>query len=496
MKSPKVLFVDPHWRKYNSLQVPFMGILFLSKVAKNMSCEVVGLLDFYTKSPENYNEFLNYEQDFANEVVTTSEREKCDLICVTVTAGVHHRILQIIDLVTSQLPDTTLALGGAAITLSKISDKFQHTYIKYAKDDLKIANPKIIEISGEGEQPLKDILTVIKTGQGDFANIPGVSGVANGEIFSNESQRPNAEILIPDYSLFDHSKYYSAMPTASRGCTGGCTFCDERRLFSGLRNSDLQRVIQELSIIKSLGVKCVKFTDSTLTPNQDRLIHLSKLIIQNKIGIKWIAFGRVAELLKISNNTLNLMRDAGCVGIHVGFETCDSLILRKVNKGYNSPDAIDVVKKIKQAGISVIGSFQLGLGVKNKQDLEIGINGILELDISLYNIHTPFPPVYQLSNPEKFGINQNITHWMNDVSIPGELWNGYIDWHKNKYGFEPSHGRHSASTQFLATGKVLSLRLPYETNGITNEDYSHYISKAMDGREQTEANFMKTNGWI
>ena len=78
-----------------------------------------------------------------------------------------------------------------------------------------------------------------------------------------------------------------------------------------------------------------------------------------KIGLPWSAMCR-ADTIKME--TWKLMKDSGCFGVKLGFESGNQFVVDKiVNKHLNLDYAADVVHHLKEIGMSVHGTFTYGL---------------------------------------------------------------------------------------------------------------------------------------
>lgn len=181
--------------------------------------------------------------------------------------------------------------------------------------------------------------------------------------FADMSQVPPARHdLLPD-------KYFFGSIQASRGCPVGCSFCSVT-VFNGakLRSRPVEQVVAEL---KSVPEKFVLITDDNLIGTSKKQIAYAKdlfrAMIAAKHGKKWmgqvtINFGDDLELLQLA-------RDAGCFGVLIGFESPTNEGLAEVRKTFNTKKNRDLrasVKRIKQHGIQIAGSFALGLDVDHQ----------------------------------------------------------------------------------------------------------------------------------
>nr|MBC8499113.1 hypothetical protein [Candidatus Atribacteria bacterium] len=149
-----------------------------------------------------------------------------------------------------------------------------------------------------------DIINYIEN---DFNNINSIICRKNGAIFNNniKSLYSNAfYIPIPRHDLFEFRKY--RLPTCkrlpftvtitSKGCPFSCRFCTAGAV--GHRLRDLSNIIEEMLLIKNLGVNELLFLDPSLTANKGHILELCKRIIEENIDIIWSCNANVISVLE------------------------------------------------------------------------------------------------------------------------------------------------------------------------------------------------------
>ena len=167
-------------------------------------------------------------------------------------------------------------------------------------------------IRGEGETPLYELITQLKTGnRKEIDNIPGVSfRKSAGFHISDISIEDNID-LIPDRSLINSADYrigrrpYTFFLT-SRGCPFQCAFCGKPPV--PYRKRTQTSIEEEIRQCVELGIEAVDFEDDML--NLDIPFFNSILESFKDTGIVLSAMnGLYAETL--NKETLDNMYDAG-----------------------------------------------------------------------------------------------------------------------------------------------------------------------------------------
>jgi radical SAM superfamily enzyme YgiQ (UPF0313 family) len=155
----------------------------------------------------------------------------------------------------------------------------------------------------------------------------------------------------------------------TRGCPLSCHFCSVTA-FNGrhYRHRPVSRVIDEYRTIREKLVLIVD--DNLIGTRMDHIARSKELfraMIESGIRKKWIAqvtmnFGDDEELLSLASK-------AGCIGVFIGFESISTEGLKEIHKPFNIRKLKDIkagIKRIHRHGISVVGSFILGLDIDKK----------------------------------------------------------------------------------------------------------------------------------
>lgn len=87
------------------------------------------------------------------------------------------------------------------------------------------------------------------------------------------------------------------------------------------------------------------------------------------------------------------MKEAGCVGMRIGFESGNDEILRKVRKNTTLEQARKAMKIIKKYDMKTFGFFMIGLSEDTEKTINQTIDFAIELEptFASFAITTPFP---------------------------------------------------------------------------------------------------------
>ena len=177
----------------------------------------------------------------------------------------------------------------------------------------------------------------------------------------------------------------------SRGCPAGCTYCIKHVSYQyATRLRSPRLIMDELWYLKKLGINNIHMYADLFTVNRDQVVELCKLMIDEKIGIKWTSNSRVDF---VDEEMLQLMGRAGCRLISWGIESGNEQILKHARKGAYPDKAERALRWAKKAGIMNWGYFIIGLPGETEETIRQTIDFAkkLPLDIALFHVAAPYP---------------------------------------------------------------------------------------------------------
>jgi anaerobic magnesium-protoporphyrin IX monomethyl ester cyclase len=232
----------------------------------------------------------------------------------------------------------------------------------------------------------------------------GIRGIAwrEGENIHVNNPRPFFpnlnDLPMPMHELLPLQKY--RMPlikgpftfiVTSRGCPAGCTYCIKHvsyQFSARLRSPKL--LVEEMWQLKKQGIHNIHMYADLFTINRDQVMELCKLMVDEKINIKWTCNSRVDY---VDEEMLNWMAKAGCRLISWGIESGNEAILKHARKGANPAKAKNALTWAKKAGIMNWGYFIIGLPGETEETIRqtIDFAKTLPLDIALFHVAAPYP---------------------------------------------------------------------------------------------------------
>ncbi len=215
---------------------------------------------------------------------------------------------------------------------------------------------------------------------------------------------------------------------SSMGCPFTCSFCAVVPIYNarwkGKSASLIYRDIKYL--IDEHGADAVEFHDNNFFVSEKRTVEFAKLI-KNE-NIRWWGEGRIDTIDKYSDESLKIMRDAGCTMIFFGAETSNDDLLKKMDKGgtQTTEQMKRFAARMKNVGIIPEYSFVLGFPAETPEkvmeqiDRDIAyikeiktINPDTEIIIYVYSpVATEGSEMYEMVKKSGFNFPQKLEDWL------------------------------------------------------------------------------------
>lgn len=221
---------------------------------------------------------------------------------------------------------------------------------------------------------------------------------------------------------------HTASYHSSMGCPFTCSFCAVVPIYNARwKGKSAQLIYKDIKyLIDTHGADAVEFHDNNFFVSEKRTVEFSKLIKDEKIS--WWGEGRIDTIDKYSDESLAIMRDAGCRMIFFGAETSNDDLLKKMDKGGTQTTAQMKVfaARMKKFGIIPEYSFVLGFPAETPEkvmqqiDQDIAyikeiksINPSTEIIIYVYSpVATEGSEMYEVVKKSGFQFPEKLEDWL------------------------------------------------------------------------------------
>ncbi len=293
--------------------------------------------------------------------------------CLSVYAdlfGTHHPLTNILDHLMRK--NEYIVIAGGATAANEIQDYVGRRFCHFL-------------IEGEGEDRINYVFDALfrenKTRQG----FNGIYFSLDGEVIQTTGETRSVDlkgdlidtykdIPVEDYRMVGCLNPFSRMRgqdtiygvfQLNRGCRANCRFCGVRSFMGkGIRTRPVEDVIGEMYYLaEERGVRHFEMLDDDFLADADAASALLREMacLRQKYKITWSASNGLMAI-GITKELLDLMRDSGCRGFRIGFESGDIDMLRRIRKP-GTPELFQRVCEILQdyPEFFVGGNFIIGL---------------------------------------------------------------------------------------------------------------------------------------
>jgi radical SAM superfamily enzyme YgiQ (UPF0313 family) len=286
----------------------------------------------------------------------TERSASFDIIAFTISSSFVSLDLEInIQTLKDLHPSKMIILGGHHATL------FSQEWLNKGADFI---------VRGEGELTFPSLVTAINN-NGSYATVLGISYKDEDGTCIENIDRPLIENLddipIPRFDLLDLDKYqFFTNPDAqcgtietSRGCWHKCNYCFVPPYWKNThRYKSAKRVLEEISILKKMGVITVFFVDDDFGSNAKREKEIFQGIIDADYDIKWVSFMR-ADYIYNQPDLVDLAARSGCIIFMTGYESIKNDALQAYDKGLSltAEKFSSIYKTLKRSNIFLLSFF-------------------------------------------------------------------------------------------------------------------------------------------
>jgi hopanoid biosynthesis associated radical SAM protein HpnJ len=214
-----------------------------------------------------------------------------------------------------------------------------------------------------------------------LASIDGISFRHHGEVFHNQDREiledmDRLPFVTPVYKrdlrAEDYYIGYLLHPYLSlytgRGCRSRCTFCLWPQTVGGhrYRTRSVGHVLAEAALVQELfpQVKELFFDDDTFTDDRDRAMEIARGL--GRLGLTWSCNAKA----NVPREMLKVLKDNGLRLLLVGYESGNQQILINIKKGLRVERAKRFAADCRELGITVHGTFILGLPGETEQTIQ------------------------------------------------------------------------------------------------------------------------------
>ncbi len=238
-----------------------------------------------------------------------------------------------------------------------------------------------IGVVGEGEVTFGDVVELyLETRDLDarhLSRVPGVVYWDSGQLQYSETRKrvPDLDSLAhPDRSMMNSATKLNAL--LSRGCPFRCVFCFSTQRWGKIRYFSPGYVCEEIErILRVTDRGMVKFWDDLFATSFSRLQAIHTALEASKL-LGQFQFTCNARSNLLTEDTVRLLKEMGCVSVGMGLESGNEEILQYLKgKNISISDHESAIGLLKRHGIEVAGSFIIGSPMPHNLRPILGFQG-------------------------------------------------------------------------------------------------------------------------
>lgn len=321
-------------------------------------------------------------------------------------------IVEIVSFIRKHNTDVKIIIGGPYVAnqAKMLSRDDQNALYDYLGGDLYV-------IGREGERTLAQVLAAIDGGD-PLTGVPNLA-IRDGDdfTFTREDVESNPlEDNMVDYSLFPDDAFNEFVTTrTAKSCPFSCAFCGFPQRAGKYTYLDVEHVEHELDRLRRIpSVSTITFIDDTFNVPKVRFREILRMMIDKGYGFRWNSFYRSDHG---DDETIRLMKEAGCEGVFLGVESGSDAMLKRMNKTARRKDYRQALAMFNEVGISTYASLIVGFPGETEETVAETISLIEEGQPDFYRAQLwycdPVTPIFQ--KKEEYGIRGEAFNWQHDT---------------------------------------------------------------------------------
>ena len=255
-------------------------------------------------------------------------------------------------------------------------------------------------IKSEGEKTIVELLNAIEN-EKEFNSIQGIVYRKDGRIVENPPRKliddldslcfphESAPEVLKDYDQYPLNAFKFIFTT--RGCPYNCAYCGSNNIWrQKVRFRSPKNVIKEIKGLQKKGLRAIQFDDDIFGANKQYIHDLCNALIKYCPRLKWSCLFHVKL---VDEQTISLMKKAGCYSIKIGIESGNNGILKKMRRTYTIEEAFSACKIIKKYSIELETYFMIGFPQETEDTLNDTVEAMKKInaDVIIFSILTPYP---------------------------------------------------------------------------------------------------------
>jgi radical SAM PhpK family P-methyltransferase len=355
------------------------------------------------------NSFNHGKQELARKL----EQENIRVIAITTTYYVSYfPMLEIVRFVREHNRTAKIVIGGPFVS----NQAFSLESLTVLESLFELIGADIYVNSAQGEATLVKLIDALKqdTPLDRVNNIyyrNGKGYLSTPVVLENNRLSENPV----DWQLFAAARPGYVNVRTSISCPFKCSFCGFRIRAGNYQGLEVEQIEEELNRLNTIEtMQTVHFIDDTINTPAEKFKRFLGMLLKNKYRFKWLSWLRCHN---VDREMVEMMKESGCIGVFIGFESGNNRILENMNKGITIDKYFKGISLLKEYGILMYGSFIIGFPGETEETAADTVRFIEESKIDFFGAKVwflePFSSI--MKEKEKYRITGSQYDWSHNT---------------------------------------------------------------------------------
>ncbi|MBC3845569.1 B12-binding domain-containing radical SAM protein [Winogradskyella echinorum] len=256
-------------------------------------------------------------------------------------------------------------------------------------------------IIGEGEQTTLELYNAIKENN-DFSKITGIAYLENGSVVKTPPRikmKDLSELPLPNRAAIPVDKYLSTWKThhgkssmtisTQRGCPYTCKWCSTAVYGQSYRRRPAKMVAAEMLMLKqTYNTDSIWFVDDVFTVSHKWIKEFHEEVLKQNATIPFECITRAERL---TDEVLQLLKEAGCFRIWIGAESGSQKIIDAMDRRVDVDVVKSAIKKTNEIGMETGTFIMVGYPGEDEQDINETITYLKAANPTHFTITVAYP---------------------------------------------------------------------------------------------------------
>ena len=181
----------------------------------------------------------------------------------------------------------------------------------------------------------------------------------------------------PESMIFGNEDPSLQIPTGY-GCSKVCNFCYyERTQVALLPARKLAELVVQLR--DRYGVRQFLFGELDFLAARPRALEVARQLVALEADVRWFALVSVVDLMRLTDDDLDLLAASGCHVLEIGTETGADEAIAEIGKQFVRSDAIEQTRRLLARDIVPLHNIMLGFDGESRSERQATLSLIHEL---------------------------------------------------------------------------------------------------------------------